>query len=75
MFRTFLAGLTVLSLAAAHPADAAKRKRTKVRHVAPIAAAPATSYGSPRPVWAQPWECFTDDGYGRYMSCSSGKDD
>jgi hypothetical protein len=25
-----------------------------------------------RPAWAQPGECFTDDGYGRFRSCSAG---
>jgi hypothetical protein len=24
-----------------------------------------------RPSWAAPGECFTDDGYGRFRSCSS----
>jgi len=73
MFRIIVA--TLAALAIAGPADAAgKRKRTKVRHVAPIAAAPAAPYGTPRPVWAQPWECYTDEGYGRYLPCGTGKD-
>ena len=25
-----------------------------------------------RPAWAAPGECFTDDGYGRFRSCSAG---
>ena len=75
MLRIFVAVLTVLSLAALHPADAAKRKRAKARHVAPIAAVPAAPQGTPRPVWAQPWECYTDEGYGRYLPCGTGKDD
>jgi hypothetical protein len=78
MLRLMLAAALVFSCASLDVADAAaKRKRQKVRHVAPIAAVPATPYGlrTPGPVWAQPWECFTDEGYGRYTSCSTGKDD
>ena len=47
------------------------------RHVAPIAAVPAAPYGArtPGPVWAtSPYDCFTDEGYGRYLPCSSGRD-
>jgi len=74
MFRIIIA--TVAAFALASPADAGgKRKRHKVRHVAPIAAVPAAAYGTPRPVWAQPWECYTDEGYGRYLPCGAGKDD
>lgn len=25
-----------------------------------------------RPAWAAPGDCFTDDGYGRFRSCSAG---
>ena len=78
MLRIIVAAIMAFSFASADPADAAtKRKRQKVRHVAPLAAVPAAPYGvrRPGPVWAQPWECFTDEGYGRYTSCSSGKDD
>lgn len=67
----------VLSLASVDAADAAsKHKRHKVRHYAPVAAVPAVPYGTrtPGPVWAQPWECYTDEGYGRYTPCGAGKD-
>ena len=78
MLRILIAAAAVLSLASADPADAAsKRKHKKVRHMAPIAAVPAVPYGArtPGPVWAQPWECYTDEGYGRYTPCGAGKDD
>ena len=77
MFRMIVTAAVVFAFAGFDTADAAKRKRLKVRHVAPIAAVPAAHYGArtPGPVWAQPWECFTDEGYGRYTSCSTGKDD
>jgi hypothetical protein len=25
-----------------------------------------------RPAWAAPWQCVTDDGYGRYLPCAVG---
>lgn len=73
MLRMMMAVLSIVSLAAVDSADAAgKRKRQKVRQLARIAAPYGTT---PRPVWAQPGECFTDEGSGRYTSCSTGKDD
>jgi hypothetical protein len=78
MLKVMMAAAAVLSLAATTTADAAtKRKRQKVRHYPPVVAVPAVPHGmrTPGPVWAQPGECYTDEGYGRYTSCSSGKDD
>jgi hypothetical protein len=77
MLKIIVAALAILSLWGTSSADAAsKRKRQKV-HVAPIAAVPAVPYGvrTPGPPWAQPWECYTDEGYGRYTPCGAGKDD
>ena len=77
MFRIIVPIAVVFSLAGLDTADAATmRKRHKVRHVAPIAAVPAAPYGmrTRGPVWAQPWECYTDEGYGRYLPCGTGKD-
>jgi hypothetical protein len=49
--------------------------------VARVPAAPAAApagvsvYGWPqRPAWASPYECYYDDGYGRYRPCSAGGD-
>jgi hypothetical protein len=78
MLKIILAAAVALSCLSLDTADAAsKRKRQKVRHPAPIAAVPAKPYGTPTrgPVWAQPWECYTDEGYGRYTPCGAGKDD
>ena len=78
MFRIIVAAVVAFSFASADSADAAgKRKRHKVRHIAPIAAVPMAPHGvrTPGPVWAQPWECSTDEGYGRYLPCGAGKDD
>ena len=74
MFRIIIAAVAALSLAT--PADAAgKRTRHKVPHVAPIAAMPIVPYSArtPGPVWAGPGECYTDEGYGRYTACGSGR--
>ena len=73
-----IVALAALSLVAVSATDAvAKHKRHKVRHAAPpYAYVPAAPYAAatPRPPWAQPWECFTDEGYGRYFPCGAGKD-
>ena len=78
MLRIIIAGAVTFSFVSLAPADAAsKRKRQKVRHVAPIAAVPAAPHasGTRGPVWAtSPYDCFTDEGYGRYLPCSSGRD-
>ena len=77
MLRIILAATVTLSLAGLDTADAAsKRKRTKVRHPAPIGFAPAAplSTRTPGPPWAVPGECYTDEGYGRYLRCGDGMD-
>ena len=67
-----------LVIAAAGTADAAsKHKRKWVRHHAPAATyMPTSPYAipGPRPVWAAPQQCFTDEGYGRYWPCGAGPD-
>jgi hypothetical protein len=74
--RILMAALAAFSIGAADSADAArKQKRHKVRHPQPVASAPVAPYGTARPPWAAPWECYTDEGYGRFTPCSSGKDD
>lgn len=76
-YRTLIAAVTALSFVAIGTADAAsKHKRHKVmRHHAAGMYVPAYPYGArtPGPPWAQPWECYTDEGYGRYRSCSAGR--
>lgn len=69
-----IAAVAALSFVAVSAADAAaKHKRHKARHGAVVYHTVAPYVGTPRPPWAQPWECFTDEGYGRYRSCSSGR--
>jgi hypothetical protein len=70
--KTLIAAMIGLSLAAIGTADAAgKHKRYKVqRHGGAVMSLPAPLSGPP---WAQPWECFTDEGYGRYRPCNAGR--
>jgi len=63
-----LFALPVLLVIGASPADAARHK--KVRAAAPQHA-PASLQPS-RPPWAAPWQCVTNDGYGRYLPCDLG---
>ena len=68
-----IAAAAALSLVVLAPAGAAtKHKRYKTQPVVAYQVAPHW-VGTPRPPWAQPWECFTDEGYGRYRSCSAGR--
>jgi hypothetical protein len=73
-----IAALAALSFVAVGAADAAaKHKRHNVHRAGPYAYVPATPSvaRTPGPPWAQPWECFTDEGYGRYRPCSAGRSD
>ena len=75
-WKFLIAAAAALSLAATSAADAAsKRKRQKVR-AAPVVTMPAkpTMARMPGPSWAGPNECFTDEGYGRYLACGAGMD-
>jgi hypothetical protein len=77
MLRVTLTILAVLSIASLDAAEAAsKRKKHKVKAVPPTLSAPAypTTARTPGPPWAGPGECYTDDGYGRYVLCGAGKE-
>ena len=76
--RILITAVAAFSFVAAGAADAAtKRKRQKVRVHPPVVTMPAkpTIARTPGPAWAAPWECYTDEGYGRYTPCGAGKDD
>lgn len=64
-----------LSLATASAANA-NHKRHHARHYGgpAVAYVPASPYyvGGPRPIWGAPQQCFTDEGYGRYLPCGTG---
>ena len=70
-----IAAVAALSFVAVGAVDAAgKRKHYRfVRTDGVVAYLPAHNLGTPRPPWAAPWECYTDEGYGRYRSCSAGR--
>ena len=73
MFRLLIAALAAFLLAGIGTADAAtKKKKTRYVAPAPVITAPAYPYyaRTPGPPWAGPGECFFDEGYGRYSSCS-----
>lgn len=72
--KILVAAVAALSLAGISAADAHPNKRHKARHHAPAVAyiqtAP-TMYPGPRPVWAAPGSCYTDEGYGRFRPCDA----
>jgi len=72
-----LAAVAALSLVGIGAADAAsKHKRHKaIAHHPTGLYEPATPTATqPRgPIGANPNECFTDEGYGRYWPCGAGK--
>jgi hypothetical protein len=75
MLRVIVAVTVAVSFASLDAADAAgKRKRKKV-HAHPAATMPMKpSVTRPGPSWAGPNDCYTDEGYGRYVPCSGGMD-
>ncbi|MEJ0076182.1 MAG: hypothetical protein WDO17_12160 [Alphaproteobacteria bacterium] len=70
-----IAAAAALSLVALAPAGAAAKHKRSKAPPPPVAYQKIPPYwvGTPRPPWAQPWECFTDEGYGRYRPCSAGR--
>ena len=76
-----IAAVTALSFAATGAADAkSKHKRYRAHygpyvHYGPYAYVPIAPYAArtPGPPWAAPWECYTDEGYGRYRPCNAGR--
>lgn len=79
--RLLIATLAALSILGAGVADAAQRKHKRqkvVRHHAPVVMqGPALQAypGHPptRPAWTRGTECYTDDGYGRFLPCDLAK--
>jgi len=65
-----LAATVTVSLFGMPSADAAWHKKTKA--APPAAEVQPASRAMARPPWAAPQQCFTDDGYGRFLSCSTG---
>ena len=75
--KMLLAATAALSLAGIGAADAAskhKRHKAIAHHPAGLYAPTAPNAAQPRgPIGANPNECFTDEGYGRYWPCGAGK--
>ena len=72
MTRVLIAAAVLLAGIGA--ADATShQKRYKAVRSAPVAAyVPVYPVVPNRPVWAAPWQCFTDEGYGRFRPCDAG---
>jgi hypothetical protein len=70
MHRLAVLAAAGIVIAAMSPADAASRHKHKVR-ATPVATqrAPVQPAVANRPVWAAPQQCYTDDGYGRFLPC------
>jgi len=77
MLKVILAAVAALCLAGSDTADAAsKPKAKKMRVHPPTVIAPMKSPVTrrPGPSWAGPNDCYTDEGYGRYLQCGAGMD-
>jgi hypothetical protein len=70
MHRVLLAAALAMSFAGVC-ADAAQRLKPHKRAV-PAAQVTVPRAPQTRPSWAGPNQCFTDEGYGRFMPCDSG---
>jgi hypothetical protein len=66
----FVAAGTVI--AAISPADAAARHKHKVRAPAAQSVPVMQPAFANRPTWAAPQQCYTNDGYGRFLPCDVG---
>ena len=68
-----LIGVVALSLTGVGTADAYYVKKRHKHHRGPVVTyvAPAQVSPGPRPAWAPPGSCFTDEGYGRYRPCDA----
>ena len=74
-FTKLIVAVAALSFVAVGAADASgKPKRQKIlRTDGVVAYLPVYTAATARPPWAAPWECYTDEGYGRFRSCSAGR--
>jgi hypothetical protein len=74
MTRTLIAALAALALGIGGADAATKRKKVR-HHVAPAPAVTTpANLRTPGPPWAGPNDCYTDEGYGRYLRCGGGMD-
>lgn len=75
MLKIIVAAVVAISFASLDVADAAsKKKKQKVRATAPVSYVAPAYQRTPGPPWAGPNDCYTDEGYGRYLRCGGGMD-
>ena len=72
MSKILIATVALLPAATVNADARAKHKRYRVVHAPPaVTYVPVDPVFRGRPAWAQPWQCFDDQGYGRYIPCGS----
>ena len=75
MLKIIVAAVVAVSFTGLDVADAAtKKKKQKVRATAPVSSVAPGYLRTPGPPWAGPNDCYTDEGYGRYLRCGGGSD-
>jgi hypothetical protein len=75
MLKIIVAAVVAVSFVGLDTADAAtKKKKHKVRATAPAIYVAPANMRTPGPPWAGPNDCYTDEGYGRYLRCGGGMD-
>lgn len=62
------AGIALFALSA----EAAPRHKHKVRPAVARSAPVVQPAFANRPIWAAPQQCYTNDGYGRFLPCDVG---
>jgi hypothetical protein len=62
---------SAIGLCTLAPAEAAPRHKHKVPAAPAVQSAPQPALAK-RPIWAAPQQCFSDEGYGRYVPCDVG---
>ena len=78
MRNVLIVALATIALATV-AADAAPHHKHSYRHR--HAAPPVAAWRQPtppvtnRPYWSSPYDCFTDEGYGRFWPCGAGRSD
>jgi len=65
-------GTIALATVAADAAPRHKHKHGRVMHPVAVRGAPAQLFPN-RPAWSSPYDCFTDEGYGRFWPCGAGR--
>ena len=71
MSKVLIATVALLLAATANADARTKHKRHRIAHAPTTAYVPVDPVFRGRPAWAQPWQCFDDQGYGRYIPCGS----